>query len=359
MEKTNNNQSKKNNKRTSLLFRSCVFGVCFASTLVSAEAFAVSYHVVGWFNTVVPGGGQYLLGHPLLGATQTALEGGTFGAGYAMSRLAPMTLDGVPEDLQVETGSTIFGRSRKQVCTIVNGKKTCETKTVTSSSVDLDTHKVDNTKAGTADLLQEFGIKYHLVNVYNAYREAAGSTEIGQGIDSSSTKDLFLSPFRKKNLTNPWVFIPLTLLAGFTYRDYVMTARGGGITPLQPMTGFSNQLLAFNYQIAQPFGSGAPEEMFYRGFLQNEMYELVPSPFFSITMSTLAFAFSHSAPGRPTAAVAGAYLGYLAHRNHGELGPGITVHFWTVVFLGIETIAITSRAQGYMPLRYVTFDIIF
>jgi hypothetical protein len=277
-----------------------------------------------------------------------------------------MTLDGVPEDLQVETGSNLISSSKQQVCTqteVVNGKVKCVpghtvTSTSTSSTFVPSSTPLDNTSAGVADLLQEFGIKYHFVNVYNAYREAAGSTKVGEGIDSASTEEMFLSPFRMKNLLNPWVLAPLVLLAGYTFRDYLMISRGG-ISPLQPMTGLSNELLSFNYEIWQPFGSGAPEEMFYRGFLQNEMYELVPSPYFAIPMSTLAFAFSHSAPGRPTAGVAGAYLGFLAYHNHGKLGPGITLHFWTVVLLGIETIAITDRAQGFTPLRYVTFDIHF
>ena len=37
---------------------------------------------------------------------------------------------------------------------------------------------VDASKAGFADILQEFGLKYHMVNVFNAYRESAGSADI-------------------------------------------------------------------------------------------------------------------------------------------------------------------------------------
>lgn len=330
----------------------------------AALAQAANPHVVGWVNTFVPGGGQFLLGDYTLGATQLVLEGTTFGYGYALSPRQPITLDGVPESLEVETGSSFITSSSKKICVqwqIIGGKLTC-TKTQTlktsSTSTVYSDLPIENRNAAYADILQEFGLKYHMVNVFNAYREAAGTSELGQGIDTRSTKDLFLDPFRIYNVVNPWVGIPLVLLAGFTIRDYFQIVHSG-VTQLQPMNGISNQLLAFNYEIWQPFGSGAPEEMFYRGFVQNEAYTLVSSPWFSIPVSTLAFTFSHEAAGRPTAAIAGAYLGYLAHRNHGNLAPGISLHFWTVVMLGIETIALTSRAQGYVPLRYVTFGIDF
>lgn len=347
-----------------MLGRSLLWACAGLAFLAHSAAYAANYHLVGWFNTFVPGGGQLLLGRPTLAATQFALETATFGYGYSLSARTPLTIDGVPEDLQVVTGSSFITSSSKKVCVqwqVVNGHLTCvktQTQTTSSSHTIFNTLPLDNRNAGYADILQEFGIKYHMVNVYNAYRDAAGSAHVGQGIDTRSTGDLFLDPFRPSNVFNPWVGIPLVLLAGYTIRDYGQQVHSG-VQQLQPMNGISNELLAFNYEAWQPAGSGAPEEMFYRGFLQNEMYCLVPSPMFSIPMSTLAFTFSHSAPGRPTAAIAGAYLGYLAHRYHGNLGPGIALHFWTVVMLGIETIALTDVAQGYVPLKYVSFGFNF
>ncbi len=335
---------------------------CLLSSV--SQASTANYHLVGWFNTFIPGGGQFLLGRPVLGATQLVLEGTTFGYGYSLSKREPLTIDGVPEDLEVVTGSSFISSSTKIVCTqykSVGGKLVCvksQLETTQTTNNVLSNLPIDNRNAGYADILQEFGLKYHMVNVFNAYREAAHDPRIGQGIDMRPTGQMFLDPFRWSNLTNPWIGIPLLVLALYTIRDYGQTVHSG-VTQLQPMNGYSNKLLAFNYEVWQPFGSGAPEEMFYRGFFQNEMYSVVPSPFFSIPMSTAAFAFSHASAGRPTAAVAGAYLGYLAHKYHGNLGPGITLHFWTVVMLGIETIALTDVAQGYVPLRYASIGFDF
>src|SRR5438552_2911255 len=129
----------------------------------SPMASAANYHVVGWANTFVPGGGQFLLGDPLRGSTQAVIEGGTFGYGYSLSKRAPMTLDGVPEDLQIETGA--LTKRRIRVCTkweTVNGKLTCtQFQSVLGNVVVPSTEKVDETRAGLADLLQEARLEYH------------------------------------------------------------------------------------------------------------------------------------------------------------------------------------------------------
>jgi hypothetical protein len=216
----------------------------------------------------------------------------------------------------------------------------------------------DLTKPLVADVLQEFGIKYHMVNTFDAYREAAIAeaahggpqlSQIGQGIDSRPTLDLFLDPFQPENLADPWVWIPLALVGGAVAVEYY-TVQQGNTPNQQRLTPTSNFLYAFNYGIWQPIGSGAPEEMFYRGFLQNELHSLVPSPFFSIPLSTLAFSFSHApGSGRITSAVVGAYLGYLAYRFQGHLGRGITLHFWGDFLLGLESILLNNDAQRTTP----------
>lgn len=347
-------------------FRASTWIILTVFTLGATQARAEgpNYHLVGWLNTFVPGSGALLNDHPLEAGIQATAEVSTFLYGYNLSHRTPLTIDGVPEDLEVSRSNIFTSKTTTTICVqykVVSGKLKCiktGTSTTITNSLVQDTNPLDDRVAGYADILQEFGLKYHMVNVFNAYREAAGSAEIGQGIDQSSTNDLFLAPFRTENILNPWVYAPFLGMVGVIIEDYVSTVRSG-VNSLQPMNGISNQLLAFNYEIWQPIGSGAPEEMFYRGFLQNEAYTLVPSPYFSIPLSTLAFSFSHAPAGRPTAAVAGAYLGFLANKNHGTLGPGITLHFWTVVLLGIETIALTARGQGYAPLRYIAFDLHF
>jgi membrane protease YdiL (CAAX protease family) len=98
--------------------------------------------------------------------------------------------------------------------------------------------------------------------------------------------------------------------------------------------------------------------MFYRGFLQAEFRGLTGTPFAAIPLSTAAFAFSHApGSGRISAAVAGAYLGFLAEKNHGRLGPGIAVHFWSDLLLGAETVLLYAKAQRATPPTGFTVQI--
>ena len=278
------------------------------------------YHLTGWFNLLVPGGGQFLLGEYGRAGVEAGIEVGAGYTGFSLSKRSPMTLDGVPEALPV------FQGRRKRA----------------GSLVSIDT-------AVYADLLQEVGIKAHLVDVFTSYREAARRRGVTDHIDQSTEMNLFLDPFKMDNLTNPWVYLGIGAVAAGTVLDYI-SAHNAGLPATPRITPYSNFLYSFNYEVWQPIGSGAPEEMFYRGFLQNELYDLVPSPFFSIPLATAAFAFSHApGPGRITAAVAGAYLGFLAHKYDGKLGPGITVHFWGVVLLGMETALLSHEAQHTTP----------
>ena len=325
------------------------------SLIFESTCFAIpSYHLVGWVNAVVPGAGQAILGDYKLAATQAVIEGGTFGYGYSLSARKPLTIDGVPENLPIEQTHLFNQSSHQTVCLVHAANGSCQqfgTLTTTNSVFIGSTTPGDFSKPLYADILQEFGLKYHMVNVFNAYREAAKNdpNSANDMIDQRDTMDMFKDPFRIKNVLNPWVLVPLALVGAATWLDYNSTANGPGLTPIQTMNSYSNFLFGFNYTVWQPFGSGAPEEMFYRGFMQNEFYHMVPSPFFAIPLSTAAFAFSHAPQGRVGAAIAGGYLGFLDYFYDGYLAPGITLHFWSVVFLGIETTLLTRKAEGYIP----------
>lgn len=281
----------------------------------SDESSRPNYHVTGWLNTFVPGSGEALLGHPALGAFQFAAEVSTFTAGYEISARKPLTLDGVPEEVPQ------FNRSTPRQQSDIAGPL-------------------------YADMLQEFGIKYHFVNTFDAYREAARRNGITEGIDQTSTGDLFIAPFKAENWESPWVWAPIAAVAAYITYDYINTVNNGSLNRQALLTPYSNYLYSVNYMGVQPFGSGAPEEMFFRGFLQHEFYDAVPSEWFSIPLTTALFTFAHApGNGRYTAAVAGGYLGLLADHNNGRLSQGITVHFWGDFLLGLETVLLNQKAQ--------------
>ena len=316
---------------------------------------ASNYHLTGWLNTVLPGGGQLLLGNPGRASLELLGEGATFGYGYSLSKRSPLTIDGVPEDYPGLT--TGYGKRSRTIRVCPPGKysatlRRCTvplvSKTTTTDFQTLDLTPQDFSRSVGAAFLQEVGIKAHMMNVFESYRASAkenGKLNEGQGIDDRNEADFLLDPFQSKNLLTPWVYVPLVVSTAFIALDYSSQIKS--LTPIQALTPGTNRLIALNQTVLYPFGSGPPEEMFYRGFLQNEAYCLVSSPFFSIAASTAAFSFSHSPEGRLGAAVTGSYLGFLAHHFHGNLGPGIALHFWSVFLLGIEAYLITHRSQQF------------
>ncbi len=297
-------------------FKSIIFTALFlTSNNLHAGAY---YHFVGWLNAFVPGSGEILLGSPHLGVLEAASEIGTFYAGYKLSKKSPMTLDGVPEDIPQ------FNRKRSR-------------------------SQVSIARPLFADWLQEFGIKEHFVNTYNVYRSAAKSDGGSSGIDQTSTNDLFLAPFKPAILKDPWVLIPLGLIAAYSTYDYLATLHDG-VDRVPIFTPASNYLYSLTNLGIFPVGSAAPEEMFFHGFLQNEFYQLISTPFFSIPLTSVLFAFAHEpGDGRYTAAISGAYMGLLAHMNQGKLSPGIALHFWSVLILGIEEVLLMHKAQHSLP----------
>jgi membrane protease YdiL (CAAX protease family) len=297
--------------------------------LFPREVFATDdYHFVGWFNTFVPGGGQFLMGYGWDGAAQAAFEIGTFGIGYDLSARTSFNIDGVPQDYPAVTtnlGTTRSGKPRR--------------KGVATAPIEL-------IQPSSAAFLQEVGIKAHMVDVFDSYREAYGKYggDEGQGIDTRTDWEMFKDPFKWDVISSPWVWIPTFLVAGFTVIDYSSQVQSG-LPQIQQLNTVSNSFVGFNQLALYPIGSGAPEEMFYRGFLQNEAFHWVHSPFFAVPLSSLAFSFSHSPDGRLGALASGLYLGTLAYKNHGNLSQGIAVHFWSVVILGIESLALTLRSE--------------
>ena len=269
--------------------------------LISPVSHAADFHSVGWINTFLPGAGS-------LG--KAAIEVGTFGLGYSWS---------------------------------------------THQNFDLDGAKGNN----SSQLLQEVGMKYHMLNVFESYRDEylVSGGDVAQGLDQRPTLDLFKDPFDPNTLSSPFVWVPLAISAGAIAVDYQSTIHHQSALPKQSFG--TNLFSGFNQITMYPIGSGAPEEMFYRGFLQNEFYHWVASPFFSIPLSAAAFAFSHGPDVRAASAVSGAYLGFLAYRNQGKLNEGIAIHFWTVVMLGVESLFLMLHAQNASQAPPVSAQFIF
>lgn len=287
---------------------------CFAFFVIlpMASSATPSAATVGWFNTFVPGGGSFLLNEPGRGAIEATSEIGTFWAGYNLSSKSELTLDGFTETLP-DTGHQTSGG-------------------------------VDFTRALQADVLQEIGIKAHMVSVFSAYRRAGAQGRDGQEIDDRQISDLFLAPFHAENLEDPLVYLALAFSFAYDVYDYSQPHSSS----VDTLNRNSNIQYSVLYGAVYPVGSGAPEEMFYRGFLQNEFYRATGSAWAAVPMSSALYALSHSSDSYVATGFEGLYLGTLTYLNKGQLSKAIAFHFWSDVLVGLYTIARLNHDE-YSP----------
>lgn len=339
--------------------------LCFTFFLLSSEGAYANFHAIGWTNMFIPGSGRAIRGEYGEAAKEAALEIGTFSLGYSMNPDSSFTLDGTPVDYPSVGTYSFTNRHRQSYCVRYDPvKKIClqyRTRTIISYTTSSGYYsKHDATKPLAAAALQQFGLKYHLMNTFFVYRDQLNMEggDPGQGIDQRSAKEMFKDPFQWEVLKSPWVFIPIAVTGAFVYFDYrhELNQLTGEITPLNKR---SKIFLGFDQMVMYPFGSAAPEEAFYRGFIQNEFYYMVRSPYFSVPMSSLLFALSHTQDSWPSAFITGLYQGMLAYKNDGNLAYGNAVHFWGVVILGIETFALTLQSQAEAPPVSVKFNFTF
>ncbi len=311
---------------------------------------AASYHEVGWFNLFVPGGGEYLRGRSDVALGQFGLEVPTFALGYNLSAKSPMTLDGVPEDLPEISTIVLPGTPTRTVCSKYNRTThTCTTyRTIHGTSPQvIDNSSHDLSRSLVADILQEIGIKAHMINVFDSWRKAATDQGIdlrSRYIDDASLKDLFLSPFEKATLYDPWVYVALGVTGAALFYSYESLKSDHSYPAIPKLNTTSKILFGSTYLGVFPVGSAAPEEMFYRGFLQSELQSIV-SPWLAIPLSSTLYGFSHSTDDRLPALASGLFEGYLTYRNHGKLKRAIAYHFWSDVLTGIYTIAVLHLSQ--------------
>jgi len=332
------------------------FYTCFAKA---------DFHTVGWVNTFVPGGGRFMMGEYGKAAKEATLEVGTFAIGYSISPDGQITLDGTPVGYPAVTTFSYISTSIRKVCIKRNPiTEICEQREprlVSRSQKAIDYSPADATHPLTAAVLQEFGLKYHIMNVFFSYRDQfniEGAKDPGQGIDQRSASAMLKDPFQKETLTSPWVYIPILFASTFAYFDYKSQNKLSASNPISPLNTRSKVFTAFDQMIMYPVGSAAPEETFYRGFLQNELYYAYRTPYFAIPMSSLLFALSHSQDSWPSAFITGLYQGFLAYNNNGNLAFGNAVHFWGVVALGLESYILTLNSQAHAPAA-VNFSFTF
>ena len=332
-------------------------------SIFSANYAKADFHGVGWFNTFIPGGGRLMMGEYGQAAKEASLEIGTFGIGYAISPDGEFTLDGTPVGYPSVSTYNYISTITRNACIKRDSKTNAclqrAPRLVSRSQKAIDYNPTDSSGPLTAAVLQEFGLKYHIMNVFFSYRDQfniEGGKDPGQGIDQRSASQMLKDPFQKEVIISPWVYIPIVLTSAFVYFDYQSQVKLQPPNLISPLNTRSKIYTAFDQMVMYPVGSAAPEETFYRGFVQNEFYYLYRSPYFAIPMSSLIFALSHSQDSWSSAFVTGLYQGFLAYRNHGDLSFGNAVHFWGVVALGLETYLLTLHSQAKAPPATVNFS---
>jgi membrane protease YdiL (CAAX protease family) len=84
--------------------------------------------------------------------------------------------------------------------------------------------------------------------------------------------------------------------------------------------------------------------VFFRGFIQREIYGYTNSLSIAVATESLLFALGHS--NRLTSGLTGIYFGLVVDKKGGDLGFVIPTHFWLDVVDGLLTYFTERRAEG-------------
>ena len=280
-----------------------IFSFHFASAELSPSA-------VGWGNLFVPGLGATLRGYPGTGLTEAALEIGTYYGGSFGVREGGMTIDG---SVKFPTKGNVY-------------------------------------RPLVGQILQEFGFKYHFYNTFHHYQQASlalsespREKENRQPLYQGTWKDILAAPFRWENIGSPWVY-PVVLLSSavIAYNYHHEPVQRVRVTT----TPTSESLYGASQVFAIPYGGLIGEEPLFRGFIQREAQGYTDSVVASILMESTLFTLIHPNDLKATAFLSGLYYGYLVDKHHGNLEPGIAMHFWVNVVDGVFSYLLFRRAQG-------------
>jgi membrane protease YdiL (CAAX protease family) len=297
-------------------WRTSILAICLLSFFgaTSLPAFAadgvVSPAAVGWGNLLVPGLGATIRGHPGRGLLESTLEIGTYYGGTFYSREGSFTIDG-----------TVLVPSGKNV-----------------------------TKPLMGQVMQEFGLKLHMWNTFYNYQQASmhpGNADLElkyqQPLYNGKWDDVLLAPFKWKNLSSPWVYLPILASAGYLAYSY-------RTTDVVRQNHFSSPgeeaLYGFVQGVSIPLGSSFGEEVLYRGFIQREMRYYTDSIPLSILTQTAIFVLNHPPDLRPASAFGGVYFGLMANHFDGDLEPGIASHFWIDFVSGVFVYLSYRKVEG-------------
>ena len=282
---------------------------------VFSRADTVSPAAVGWGNLVVPGLGASMRGDPSRGLLEATAEIGSFYGGTFFVKEGNFTIDGTAS---VPTNGNVL-------------------------------------KPVIGSIMQEFGLKLHMYDTFYNYQQASLDPanaelekEYEQPLYKGNWVDTLVAPFEWRNLSNPYVYVPIILGSAFVYATY----KGSPIDyrTTKP-SSLEDSLYGASAIASLPLGSSFGEEVLFRGFMQREIRHYTHSVVASIATETIAFTLMHPAELRPAAFAGGIYFGLMVNHFEGDLEPGIAAHFWMDFVNGVfEWFLFRQANKEYVPL---------
>ena len=286
--------------------------LCLASLGAEPLAWAeVSPAAVGWGNLVVPGLGATLRGEPMRGLMESSLTIGSYYGGTFYAKEGAFTIDG---SVLVPSGRNI-------------------------------------TKPLLGQFLQEFGLKFHMWNTFYNYQQASldpmqveHQKHYEQPLYKGDWKDVLFAPFKWKNISTPWTYIPVALgtiylLYGYNTAPVVQQGHRAKLG--------EEGLYDFTQGIGVPLGSSFGEEVLFRGFVQREARLYTGSVPLSILWETAMFMAIHPPDKRPVALLGGVFFGLAVNHFDGDLEPGIASHFWIDFISGFFEREFSRRVSAW------------
>ena len=265
---------------------------------------------VGWGNLFAPGLGATLRGESTRGLMEATGTLGTYFGGTYLAEQAHFSMDG---SVKIPEGGSI-------------------------------------TRPLLGQFLQEAGLKSHMYFTFYNYQQASldpsqaeTQGKYQQPLYKGAWDDILLAPFKPKNLSSAWVYLPLIFSTGYLYYSYKTddgSHRGG------QSSGFQDAVFGVTQGVGVPLGSSFGEEALWRGFMQREFYFYTGSLTAAIALQSISFVAVHTPRLRPAATAGGIYFGVLANHFDGDLEPGIAAHFWVDFISGVFNYFSFRKSEG-------------